>query len=709
LERLSLRHPNPALEPPRPLAYAAAIIRGEGCALEQSLKAGSRPAAPRAMDASPYYRPDIDGVRAVAVSAVVVFHAFPRLLPGGFVGVDVFFVISGFLITQIVRGQIAGQSFSFLDFYERRIRRLFPALVVVVAATALAALIVLPPGDMKAFGRSIGPSMLFAANFHFSHKVGYFAPPDDVRPLLHLWSLAVEEQFYLVWPLLLWLGARFSKVGLNLALVAIVVTSLVGDEVMALRDPMTAFYFTPLRAWEPLIGAMLGMGWLAPFRARWLREAAAALGLAAIAGSVLLLNAATPFPGLAALPACLGAGLLLQTGRAGAPTLIARVLTLRPVVYVGALAYSLYLWHWPVLTFLRLGSPTEPPAWLMAGGLVVSLGLAALTQRYVERPYRRRPVGGLSRRGLYASAFAALAVAALCGEALAADEGLRWRAHGFEALADQAERDLPQVKDCEGASDEPGHRCDFGVLRPGGPDLILWGDSQSITWEEGAADWASRRGLMGRVTSNPACAPVLGVDEHEADGKKNACIALNTRLLDQVRADPNLKYILIVARLPLYEKGPDVDHPSIYLTAVGGRRDPARFHDLLAGGLTRFVDAITAAGPPGLKILILEPTPEFAVNPPRCAERAVLVGRDPTACLMGARPPMIARQAASVEILQALARTHPDVRLLNVNDTLCQGDVCHAEIGGRIVYRDADHLTATGGRLLGPRLFAGVG
>ncbi len=638
--------------------------------------------------------------------AVVVFHAFPSLLTGGFVGVDIFFVISGFLITQIVREGVAARTFSFSEFYERRIRRLVPALSVMVVVTALVALVILPPGDLKNFGRSIAPSMLFQANFHFAHKIGYFAPPDDVRPLLHLWSLAVEEQFYIVWPLVIWIGARGPRPVFNLVLVLAIVLSLGADELAAHRDPMAAFFYTPLRAWEPLTGAALATVWVRPVRTPWIREVMAVTGLGAILASVVLLNATTPFPGLAAVPACLGAALLLQAGRFGGRTWIGRALSWPPLVYIGALSYSLYLWHWPIFTFLRLGSPGEPPAWLMAAGVLLSLGLSAMSLRYVERPYRRRPEGGLSRRVLFAASIAALAVFAGLGEALAADEGLRLREGGDVAAADRAEHDFPTTGDCGSPALGAATRCAFGVVRPGAPDLVLLGDSEAEAWESGVADFALKHGLKGQLVNIPACPPVMGVGERNAYGKVMDCAAHNAQVLDQIAVNHRIRILVLAARWALYDRGPDADHPNAYLTVPNGPRDPGRFHALLAFGLTQALARVEAARARDLTVLILRPTPEFPINPPRCAERARLVGRDPAACLQTPAPAVTARQAGAEAILDAAARGWPNIRLLSADAQLCDAVVCRAALHGRILFRDGNHPTASGARALGPAMFA---
>ena len=638
--------------------------------------------------------------------SVVIFHAFPTLLTGGFVGVDVFFVISGFLITQIVREGVAAGAFSFSGFYERRVRRLVPALAVMIAVTGLLALVVLPPGDLKNFGRSIAPAMLFQANFHFAHKVGYFAPPDDVRPLLHLWSLAVEEQFYIVWPLVIWVSAKGPRWAFYLLLGAAVALSLAADELAAHRDPMTAFYNTALRAWEPLTGAVVATFWTRPIRRVWVREAMAAAGIAAILASMVLLNGTTPFPGLAAVPACLGAGLLLQASRFGGQTAVSRALSWPPVVYLGALSYSLYLWHWPVLTFLRLGSPAEPPAPLMVGGIALSIGLSALSLRFIERPYRRRPEGGLSRRALGVATVAALAVFVGFGEGLAADEGLRHRFGGEVAAGVSAEHDLPKVGDCASPILAVTTPCVFGIHRPGPPDLVLLGDSEAEAWEAGVADFARSHGLKGQLVNIPACPPVVGVGERDASGKVVACAEHNAKVLDQVAATPRIRILVLAARWALYDQGPDADHPNAYLTTPGGVRAPSQFHALLAAGLNQALARVDAVRAHDLTILILRPTPEFPFNPPRCAERAHLVGRNPDLCLQTSASAISARQAGAEAILAAAARAWPNARLLDADAPLCDALVCRATLNGRIVFRDGNHLTAGGAQALAPAMFA---
>jgi hypothetical protein len=344
----------------------------------------------------------------------------------------------------------------------------------------------------------------------------------------------------------------------------------------------------------------------------------------------------------------------------------------------------------------------------MAAGVGLSIALAAVSHRFVERRFRRRPNGGLSRRGAFAATVAAIAVFAIVGEVLSADEGLRVREGGFVAAADHAEHDFPTTGACgETTLGAAQARCFFGAARAGPPDLVLMGDSESVAWEAGVAQWARAHGLKGQLVSQTACPPVIGVGERDADGKAVACADHNTRVLDQVVADHRIRDLVLVARWALYDKGPDKDHPNPYLTVPNGKRDPSKFHALLTNGFTQAVGRLEAGRANDLAVFVVRSAPEFPLNPPRCAARAAMVGRDPAPCLQAPKAPMLARQTAAEAMLQAVATGHPNIHLLTPYPQLCDSTVCRAGQGGQFLYRDAYHPTATGAGRMGLGLFAG--
>lgn len=334
-----------------------------------------------------HYRPDIDGLRAIAVGAVVAFHTFPNIFKGGFVGVDVFFVISGFLISGIIVDDIEEARFSYLDFYKRRIRRIFPALLIVIAATLLVGWYVLLPDEFQRVGKDLAAGAGFATNFILWGEAGYFDAASETKPLLHLWSLAVEEQFYIIWPLVL--GLIWSRRGLLLATLSIAAVSFAYNVFSLEQHHAEAAFYSPLsRFWELMLGGVLA--YLVRQKAQWLtgfRGLQSTFGLLLIGLSVLFLNRAAAFPGFWALLPTLGAFLVIS---AGSYNRISKYTLCNPVmVGVGLISYPLYLWHWPILVFAKIvkGRLLTPGDRTMV--IIASVALAILTYRFIERPLRR--------------------------------------------------------------------------------------------------------------------------------------------------------------------------------------------------------------------------------------------------------------------------------------------------------------------------------
>ena len=377
------------------------------------------------------YRPDIDGLRALAVAVVILYHGFPTALPGGFIGVDVFFVISGFLISANILRRIEAGRFTFGDFYGRRIRRIFPALCVVLPCCLAYGFVILLPRELALLGQDVAGAAAFVSNLVLWHEAGYFDRAAVAKPLLHLWSLGVEEQFYIVWPLALWLLYRRRR-GLVPLLIAGGVSLAISLAILGHSE--TEDFYSPLtRLWELDAGAILAFTTLdrpvtcaAHWRDRTIgpvryADIAAQLGLGLILGGALLIKRTMAFPGALALVPVAGALALIAAG----PT--ARVnrslLANRPAVFIGLISYPLYLWHWPLFSFayiIELGRPLKPL--LVAILIVVSVALAWLTQRFVERPLR---FGHRRRRNTL--------ILMACIAAIGASGLTIWRARGFPA------------------------------------------------------------------------------------------------------------------------------------------------------------------------------------------------------------------------------------------------------------------------------------
>lgn len=336
-----------------------------------------------------HYRTEIDGLRALAVLPVIAYHAGFAGFSGGFVGVDIFFVISGYLITSILLDELQNQRFTLLGFYERRIRRILPALFLVLAATTAAAGWLLLPHEMAAFGRSLMAVIIFASNILFWKESDYFATESEYIPLLHTWSLAVEEQYYLIFPLLLAFLWKFGRQPIWLVLGSLTLLGIATCEWLWRVDAGANFYLLPSRFWELLLGALaaLYLNKQTPVQG-WPAQILAALGLVLILGSIVFLNTSLPFPSSYALFPTLGATLIILFA---APTNLAgQLLALKPLVWIGLISYSAYLWHQPLLVFARMQPYIEASLWLMAAMALSSLVLAWLSWRYVERPFRNR-------------------------------------------------------------------------------------------------------------------------------------------------------------------------------------------------------------------------------------------------------------------------------------------------------------------------------
>ena len=351
-----------------------------------------------------HYRRDIDGLRAVAVLPVVFFHAGVPGFSGGFIGVDVFFVISGYLITYLIAEEIRQERFSIVAFYERRIRRIFPALIAVLLVSSVLATWLLMPGQYDNFSKSLFATGIFASNVLFWSEAGYFAATASDMPLLHTWSLAVEEQFYVIFPLLLFVVHRWLKGRWIAWLAPIAVVSFALSVWGVAHKPSATFYLAPARAWELLLGSLLALNVVPRLPSRTVMEVLSVLGLGSIAWGVVALSAESPFPGANALLPCLGAALVIYTGQ-DTPTTARRLLGSAPLVAVGLISYSLYLWHWPLLVFAQLWNIYDL-TWL-GTALVVGLSFVAavLSWKFVELPFRKRSV--LARRSWLFSAAAA--------------------------------------------------------------------------------------------------------------------------------------------------------------------------------------------------------------------------------------------------------------------------------------------------------------
>ena len=373
------------------------------------------------------YRPEIDGLRAVAVLSVILFHAGFKLMRGGYVGVDIFFVISGYLITTIIINELDEGRFSIAGFYERRARRILPALFLVLACSVPIAFLLLLPDQLISFSKSLGWVMTFVSNLYFRSEINYFARASEEEPLLHTWSLAVEEQFYLVFPLLLLLLWKISRNLFIAIMLLIALASFLFAESLSLLEPGKAFFDTRLRIWELLIGSMVAiyliLRWRKAEMNRSIAEVGSALGLGLITWAILYFEKSTPFPGRHALAPTLGAALIIVC--ASQSTYAGRLLSWKPLVGIGLISYSAYLWHQPIFAFARLSLHERPSSFIFSCLSILSLLLAYLSWRFVEKPFRNKEMMG--RKMVFTLSITGMAIFGCVAVLGSVYKGLPWR------------------------------------------------------------------------------------------------------------------------------------------------------------------------------------------------------------------------------------------------------------------------------------------
>jgi peptidoglycan/LPS O-acetylase OafA/YrhL len=601
-------------------------------------------------------RADIQGLRGIAVLAVVLFHISRSALPGGFAGVDIFFVISGYLITQILLRDMEAGVFRLRDFYQRRVRRLFPALFTVLAFTLAAGLIILPPKLLSELVYTQFFTTLFLSNFAFARLADYFDTAASLKPLLHTWSLGVEEQFYLVFPLLLSALHKFARRFLWPVLAGLALLSLIAAQTST--RPEAAFYLPTTRAFELLIGALTVWAQGHIILNDKAKRLLSVLGVVILIASLILLNDRLPFPGLYALPPCLGAALLLLTSDGWGNKLISAP----PLVWTGDISYSLYLWHWPLLVFSRL--LFGETIWLAAPVVIAAFGLAALSRRWIEQPFLERRL-----RLLWLWAGSAMAVSIAGALLIFGAKGLPQRFNAAEQAAfasvDDFSHDRKRCHLAQNTHREYRDSCVLGKT----PALAVWGDSEGVELARALAD----QGVAVRQITASACPPSVGY----AIAYNRACRAHNADMLLHLKADPDIKTVLL---------------------AVNYRRYDAENSAAMMGGLELSALDLQAAGK---RVVLLYPVPVYDFDPPSQVGLAMRLGRDPMGVGM-ARAQFDGENGRTIAELDAFVREH-GLAVLRPSDVLCDASRCRVyDPTAGVLYFNGQHLGMKGVSLMIP-------
>ncbi|QOY94046.1 acyltransferase [Massilia sp. UMI-21] len=617
------------------------------------------------------YRPDIDGLRAVAVLSVVLFHAFPTALRGGFIGVDVFFVISGFLISSILLRELQQGSFSFAGFYARRVRRIFPALALVLAACLAFGWLALFPDEYQQLGKHVVGGAGFAANFFYWAQVGYFDTAADTKPLLHLWSLGIEEQFYILWPVILLLAWRLrARWRVNLLVVAgvLALASFALNVAGIAAHPSATFYSPASRAWELLLGAGLACLQAGPPRAARLPapDLLAWTGAVLLAAGLALITRTSLFPGWYALLPVLGAVLLIAAGPQAWFNRV--VLSNRLMVWVGLVSYPLYLWHWPLLSFAQIIESREPQPAIRAGAVLLALLLAWLTYRLVERPLR---AGAARDRRAVVAALCALMIACAGGGAyIYLNEGLPARKAVQENLANQ--RALVVVEDkanAEACKKRYGFDSIYEYCLQADPakeaSVVLLGDSHAYHVVAGLTRYYSSVGqnLLMLGTRHPYWGLEPGSDPYQQATQP---------MLELALAMPSVKTVVFSTHL-----------------RFGTGADQRIWVDAARDTFRRFIAA-------GKEVIFMNDVPIVGFDPRSCIKRAGVASSATRMPCAITRAEWEQQIVGHRQVLAAFAREFPQIAWFDSSAALCDDSTCRVMLDGRLMYRDTNHLSYDG-------------
>lgn len=655
------------------------------------------------------YRPDIDGLRSVAVLPVVLYHAGLPGISGGFLGVDVFFVISGFLITSIVATEVSENRFSLFSFYEKRARRIVPALTVVVLSTFVVGWFFLLPGEYKNLGQSALAAALFLSNVYFTLKLDYFGPAAEFSPLLHTWSLAVEEQFYLFFPPML--AFLFQWRGLKIAFWAVgglSIVSLVAAVIMLPVKPGWVFYLIFFRAWELGVGALLALSVLPVPRQRLLREIIGIAGLLAILVPVFLYSSATSFPGLAAVPPVFGAAAIIYVGTNCRVNIVSKILAHPSFVWLGLISYSLYLWHWPILTFLRIGrSDVSLPLMVGVTAVVASVVVSWVSYRFIEQPFRAKPPNGFTQNMIFSLSGATLFAMIMIGGLLHFHNGLpsRISLHTLEITEVSKDHNSDRAE-CFGTLPGDG-LCTVGVSADDGKpgDFLFWGDSHAEAMKYGLDLAARTAGKNGVFAGTSGCPPIRQLRRSPED---KSCTEMNQSVWAFLKARNDLPVVVLAARWALSVEGDryrqEAGSPISLAWSGNPDAEPSSGDNasLLENGLMATVEEIVATG---REVIILGPIPEVGLDVPNLLARGEML-RWTTQKPELTEANFVERAGKTEEILMRVAANYDGARYLRLSDLFCADGTCSlTDQNGLPLYVDDDHISRkTAGALLPKRL-----
>lgn len=637
------------------------------------------------------YRPEIDGLRAIAVIPVILFHAGFEQFSGGFIGVDVFFVISGYLITSIILVEMERGDFKLADFYERRARRIFPALFLVMIVSLPFAWFWLLPSDMKDFSQSLIAVSTFSSNFLFWQESGYWGVDNELKPMLHTWSLAVEEQYYVLFPLFLMLMWRYRKRWLFLSFLLFATISLIGSQLGAYNYPTANFFLLPTRAWELAIGASIAFYFL--YRKSESRlflphkvidEVLGIIGLMMIGYTIFYFDESVPFPGFSALIPTLGAGLIILFS--SEDTLIGRMLGTKIPVVIGLISYSAYLWHQPIFSFARHRSLTELNELHFLFLALLSFCFAYLSWRYVEKPFRQK--GLLKRKVIFIFALIGTILFIAIGSAGHFTDGFSNVSFKNnlteEVIEERLKVNYGLSKKCRLYTESPECRTSDE------PEILIWGDSYAMHLVQGVI--ASNPDSKIIQMTKSVCGPffdIAPVTKRFTVNWAEGCLEFTGQVRNWIKENDTVKYVVLSSHFNNY-----LTKRNKLLLRSGELKSTNI--DTVTKALNRTINELKSLG---VIPVVFSSPPANGQDLGRCLAKAEWMKVDLDECNFGID--QLTQDRRNEHLL--LENIKDNYRVIRLDNLMCEDNRCKTHIDSTWLFRDKAHLSHKGSAILGDK------
>lgn len=638
------------------------------------------------------YRPDIDGLRAIAVLAVLFYHAGFQGFSGGYIGVDVFFVISGYLITKKISDNLQAGRFTFIDFYERRIRRIFPALFSVIFITLLIGAWLFDAETFTDLGQSATATTLFFSNIFFQNQAGYFDSPSTLKPLLHMWSLSVEEQFYLALPLLLVFLNKFFKKKIKMILALIAGLSFIIVAFTINNNPSAAFFLTPGRIWELLTGSLLALISVGQIKTKQ-REFFSASGILMILVSIMIYSDRTPFPGAAAAVPVLGSALIILAGIAG-ESLIGKFLGLKPLVFIGKISYSLYLWHWPIIVFTRIYLIREMTAIDQIIWLGITFLVSYLSWKIIETPFR--DLTFLSKPRIFYLACAVMILSASAGFIIDAKEGFQIRLKPEQKemlIKENWHYEAGRWLKCESEGENELVTCPIGA-EDKSPKFLFWGDSHANALGSAVNHSARNAGVAGYIIWRTGCPPLEGIDRSGHSNQE--CSNFSREVLDFIKKHQEIDTVILSSRWAIAAEGTrykSEEGVKVTLTDIENPDSGKPNEEIFRIGLNRTVETLVSLD---RNIILISSVPEIGYHVPSAYFVAARTGRDITDIIAPSLDEYQTRNSVPITLMAQLAARYAEVEVVDPSSILCKENNCQVILNNQPLYTDDDHLSTVG-------------